>query len=171
MTLRRTQTALALFLLGCLIAVVVSVAPNARVVLHAVGGSGYSGAFVSGILYAISVTAPLATVFFFSLEGLHPFWAALFGGLGALLYDVLVFEVVRHALRPTLLEHFKERLALRHRLPTWVTTLAGAVILASPLPDELAAGFLGLSSMRTRRFLVLSFLLNSAGIFVMLLLA
>lgn len=170
MILRRSQMAVALFFLGCILAAALMTAPGVRVILEAVGESGYVGALVSGIFYAISVTAPLATVFFLSFDGLHPFWAALFGGLGALLYDVLVFEVVRHALRPTLLEHVKERLPSRYRLPTWTTTLVGAIILASPLPDELAAGFLGLSSMRTRRFLLLSFLLNSAGIFVILLL-
>src|SRR3990167_7131268 len=47
----------------------------------------------------------------------------------------------------------------------WVIPALGAVIIASPLPDELGLIMMGLSHIRTATFIVLSFMMNAAGIF------
>lgn len=42
----------------------------------------------------------------------------------------------------------------------------GAFIIASPFPDEMRIGLIGASKLKNWQFLILSFLLNSIGIFV-----
>jgi len=49
--------------------------------------------------------------------------------------------------------------------------VTGAVIIASPFPDELGVTLLGLSRVRNIHFLVVTYLLNTIGIFLIVLLA
>ena len=91
---------------------------------------------------------------------------AFVGGLGSVVYDMSIFTLFRQHARKRVSEFLKTTVSTRQRLPRWLLPVVGAVIIASPLPDELAAGFLGLSSMKVWKFLVLSFLLNALGIFV-----
>jgi hypothetical protein len=52
-----------------------------------------------------------------------------------------------------------------------VMPFLGALIIASPLPDELGLVFLGISKLKTRYFLPLSFVLNFFGILIIGLIA
>jgi hypothetical protein len=47
----------------------------------------------------------------------------------------------------------------------------GAIIIASPLPDELGLALLGVSTLSRPQFFLLSFAMNSLGIFIILLVA
>ena len=49
-----------------------------------------------------------------------------------------------------------------------VTATVGAVIIASPLPDEAGIALLGLSHISTSKLLVLTYILNSVGILILL---
>jgi uncharacterized membrane protein YdjX (TVP38/TMEM64 family) len=42
----------------------------------------------------------------------------------------------------------------------------GAIIIASPLPDEMGVGLMGISKLKTSQFILLSFVLNAIGIFI-----
>jgi len=44
----------------------------------------------------------------------------------------------------------------------------GALIIISPLPDELGVSLMGISKLKWYRFLLLSFTLNTLGIFFLL---
>jgi hypothetical protein len=48
----------------------------------------------------------------------------------------------------------------------WLVPVIGAVIVASPLPDELGVSLMGASSIASWQFLILSYCLNAAGILV-----
>ncbi|MDO8658949.1 MAG: hypothetical protein Q7K55_09495, partial [Candidatus Levybacteria bacterium] len=48
---------------------------------------------------------------------------------------------------------------------SWTLPVIGAIIIASPLPDEIGVSLISISKMKTYRFLLLSFILNSIGIF------
>ncbi len=48
----------------------------------------------------------------------------------------------------------------------WFIPIIGAVIIASPLPDEIGVSILGISKMKNWKFLLLSFFLNTVGIFI-----
>jgi hypothetical protein len=47
----------------------------------------------------------------------------------------------------------------------------GAVIIASPLPDEAGVSLLSLSKLKNWQFILLSFVLNATGIFIIVTLA
>ncbi|MCC7436766.1 hypothetical protein IT402_02755, partial [Candidatus Nomurabacteria bacterium] len=53
----------------------------------------------------------------------------------------------------------------------WLAPVIGAIIIASPLPDEIGVGLIGISKMKNWQFLVLSFVLNSLGILLIVTLA
>jgi hypothetical protein len=46
----------------------------------------------------------------------------------------------------------------------WLTPFLGALVLASPLPDEIGLAMLGFAKLKTRTFLVLSYVFNVIGI-------
>ena len=72
------------------------------------------------------------------------------------------FEDLRELLRRS----GSQRLLAIFRLKCfrWLTPLIGAIIVASPLPDEIGLALMGLSGLRTAMFLPLSFILNFFGI-------
>jgi len=50
------------------------------------------------------------------------------------------------------------------KLFSWIVPLAGAIILASPLPDEIGIAMMGFSHIKPSIFIPLSFFLNFLGI-------
>jgi len=102
---------------------------------------------------------------------------AIVGGLGALIGDIIIFRFVKDRVS----EHFaylikasrSERLfsIFKLKLFHWIIPFVGALIIASPLPDEIGVTMLGLSKMKSLHFILLSFILNSAGILVIGLIA
>ena len=44
--------------------------------------------------------------------------------------------------------------------------MIGAIIIASPFPDEIGVSLMGISKMKTYQFILISFLLNAIGIFL-----
>jgi hypothetical protein len=48
----------------------------------------------------------------------------------------------------------------------WFVPFFGAVIIASPFPDEIGVSMLGMSKLGSRYFLLISFVFNSLGIFI-----
>lgn len=127
--------------------------------------------FAAGIFFTSVFTVAFATVIFAELAHDHSLiLMAVFGGAGALLGDYIIFRFVRD----TLLEDIRGLLAISHadrfaeifrlQLFRFLAPFFGAVIIASPLPDELGVALLGLSEMSTKKFAVFSFVLNAAGI-------
>lgn len=168
---RSKQIALLVFIAGVLAAVILVRFPVTQSLYRGIENDGIFGALVAGVLYAISFTAPSATVIFVNLSSqIHPITAAVVGGFGALLYDLLIFTMTRRESHSRFIEAIKERLPGRSQFPKWAPLLAGMIILASPLPDELAAGMLGLSAVSARKFFLISFAMNTAGIFILLVL-
>lgn len=155
-----------LFAAGLVVAVLVWLRPETHVWFESLHRLGYVGALVGGAMYGLSLTAGAATIVFATLPpALSPWLAAVVGGIGALLYDLFVFALVRHEGQGRI----KAFLA-RHRhpqaVPRWLLVALGCLIFASPLPDELAAGLFGLSSLSISRFILLSFALNTGGLFL-----
>jgi len=143
--------------------------------LLSIGAWGYFGAFLAGILFVSSFTAATGMVILLVLvERLIPLEIAIVAGAGAVLGDLFIFRFVKDGLTEEMRPLFN-RLGGNHittllHTPyfSWTLPLLGAVIIASPLPDEVGVSLMGISKMSTGRFLGLSFLLNSIGIFLVL---
>ncbi|MEK7212195.1 MAG: hypothetical protein AAB686_00775 [Patescibacteria group bacterium] len=134
--------------------------------------------FLAGVFFASIFTVVPATVVIVEMAGHYSlFWLAFFGGLGALCGDYIIFRFVRDRVSDSLItllrRHSSERwLAIFHlRLFRHLMPLIGAIIIASPLPDELGLTIWGLSKLPTKYFVPLSFSLNALGILVIGLIA
>jgi uncharacterized membrane protein YdjX (TVP38/TMEM64 family) len=143
--------------------------------LH-LGKYEYIGAFVSGLFFVSTFTIVPASIVLFILAETLPVWSIAFiAGAGAMLGDLTIFQFFRND------ETDKEIFALfkqmggrnlLHLLQTkhlrWTIPFIGALIIISPLPDELGVSLMGLSKLKVQYFLVLSYILNTIGVFLLL---
>lgn len=172
MRLNHKHLALLSALAGVVIAVAVFNTPALRQTAIDLEQAGYPGVFITGILYGMNLTAATATAIFFDLpDQLNPWIVALIGGLGTVAYDLTVFSLFRRNAHAQWIEKLKHSLPLqRRKIPSWLLATFGTLIIASPLPDELGVGFLGSSSIRPWRFILISFFANAGGILLLQLL-
>ncbi|MCC7356386.1 MAG: hypothetical protein IT410_02110 [Candidatus Doudnabacteria bacterium] len=146
--------------------------------INQLGSLGYFGAFITGIFFVSTFTvAPAAVVLFHLADHLNPFEVAILAGLGAVVGDYLIFrffkDKVLTELRPLFENLTGPRISRLLHTPyfAWLLPVIGATIIASPLPDELGVGILGIAKMKPWKFLILSFFLNAMGIFIIVTLA
>lgn len=137
---------------------------------------GYFGTFFAGMMYSYNFTAAPATAIFLILgTNQNIFLAAIIGGSGALIGDMFIFNFVRHSLHDEISMLLKNRFFsyFIKNTPTffkkYLLAVIAGLIIASPLPDEVAVVMLSLSkSISFKTFSVISLLLNTAGIFIIL---
>lgn len=129
-------------------------------------------AFAAGMFFTTFLTTPLSIAAFITIgHDMHPALMALCGASGAVLGDLVLFGLFRHAVRQDL-DHLISlkrlrvlRAVFRRRMFRWLLPLLGALIIASPLPDELGIAIMGATAMRPRTLIVISFAMNFLGIF------
>lgn len=137
------------------------------------GTWGYIGAFIAGILFVNTFTVTTGILILFILtKYLWPIEIGIVAGLGAVAGDLIIFRFVKNNLEQEL-ELIYNKVDSKHHIVKlfhsryfhWTLPVLGAIIIASPLPDEMGVTLLGLSKMKTYEFIFVSFLLNSFGIF------
>ena len=139
--------------------------------LAQMGDGVWATSFVAVMFFTSLVTTPPAIAVLGGLaqEG-NMVLVALLGGLGAVVGDYILFAFVRDRVSADaayLLRGPKVRRALhvfKNRHFRRVLPIVGALIIASPLPDELGLTLLGLSHLRTKTFFFVSFTMNALGI-------
>ncbi len=130
----------------------------------------------AGILYTSFLTSPVSIAMLAVLaQENNPIMTALLAGAGAAFADILMLKFFRRQLSSNL-NQVSERLGLKkfnillQRLHLgFMLPLAGAIIVASPLPDELGLIMLGVSRLKYREIAVLTYILNTAGILLIVL--
>lgn len=135
---------------------------------------GYFGVFLVGIFFVSTFTiAPSAALLMLMAKNFDPLTMALFGGIGAMFGDYLAMIFIRDHLMAELnpllktLHIYRPINILHSRFFVWLTPVIGALIIASPLPDEVGLSLLGLSKISIKKFLLLAFVLNAAGIYLL----
>ncbi len=137
------------------------------------GLAGPLGALFAGMLFVSSFTIVIGTFFIAALADAMPLWQlVLIAGLGSSIVDITLFHLVRHTvfeeMKPLMRKwrrrHFMK--VLHSKYVSWTVPFLGALIIISPLPDELGVSMLGISNMDTKRFAILSFFLNCIGVFL-----
>lgn len=134
--------------------------------------------FCAGLFFtSVFTTAPAITVLAKLGVAHTPAIVALIGALGSLLGDLIIFHFVRTRVSSDisyLLSKAKTR-RVRHLFARPFARLSlgflGALVVASPLPDELGLALLGLSGIQTRWFVSVSYIFNAAGIYAIALIA
>ena len=137
-------------------------------------GLGYAGTFVAGILFAYGFTAaPATAVFLILAQHQNIYFASAIGGLGALIGDLFIFSFIRQSFADEIGKFSREKIVhcFNNKLPgiikKYTLPVMAGFIIASPLPDEIGVTMLAASKViSTKIFLVMSYLLNTAGILV-----
>ncbi len=131
------------------------------------------GSFFAGMFFVSMFTvAPAGVILVEIAQSNSVFLTAIFGGLGALVGDLIIFRFIKDRLSGDFnylinrvgVERFKH--VFRFRFLKHLMSFFGALIVASPLPDELGLAMMGLSKMKSSLFIPVSFLLNFSGIFI-----
>jgi len=146
--------------------------------LAQMGDGVWATSFVAGMFFTSVFTTALATVVLGEIaQSGSIFWVALLGGLGALMGDLIIFLFIRNRLAEDfgylIQKTSSGRLIaiFKLRIFRWLVPLLGALVVASPLPDELGLAMMGLSKMKTSLFIPVSFVLNATGILIIGLIA
>lgn len=136
------------------------------------------GSFLSGIFFTSVFTIAPASAVLAKLSVLtSPVTVAWWGGIGAMFGDALLFLVVRDVFARDVTRFLRTHRHARmfsyfhFGFLKWLVPVIGAVIIASPLPDEVGLAMLGMSRAKLAFVLPLTFLLNFIGILLIGLLA
>jgi nitrogen fixation-related uncharacterized protein len=137
-------------------------------------GSVPVASFVAGIFFTSAFTIAPSSVALSHLAESSPLpTVALWGALGALCGDLILFffirdrfaDDLRHSLKPSLLKHIMSSFHLGFM--KWLAPILGAFIIASPLPDEIGLTLMGLSRVRLVVLIPVSFVMNVVGIYAL----
>lgn len=150
-------------------------------VVFALGPLGYLGAFFAGMFFSTSFGGPAGTLFLFDLGGiLNPYLIALIGGLGAMCTDLLIYRLIKDSLFQEikiglafiLSPQNRERLELmsRKRFFLWGVPFLASFFIASPLPDEIGVSLFSLINFKPKYLSLITFTLNTLGIFTIVML-
>jgi hypothetical protein len=132
----------------------------------------YLDAFVAGAFFTSIFTVAPATVALARLaRGGEPLWELAFiGALGAMVADAVILTIIKDTITDNILAAVRHsrsnrlKYFFRRGKTRLAGTLLGAVVIASPLPDEMGLFLMGLARARRWVTLVLTYVLNAAGI-------
>ncbi len=127
--------------------------------------------FVSGIFFTSLFTTPISIIAFVQIAHTANILSmAFYGALGAVVGDLVLFIFIKDKLAEDVsyllqARKYKKFLTIfKHRIFRWLTPLVGAIVIASPLPDEVGIAIMGLSKMKVGVLIPISFVMNFIGI-------
>lgn len=132
----------------------------------------FVGIFFAGMFFtSIFTTAPSIALLSQFAHTTPLTTLAVVGALGSTFGDWIIFTFVKDRISEDL--KYLLSFSRKKRLPTIFETrlfkyfipFVGALIIASPLPDELGVMLLGLSKVKNKVFFLLTFTFNAIGIY------
>ena len=158
------------------IAYFIFVERNIEPVNNFISSLGYLGSFIVGAFYTYGFSsAPAAAIFLILGKTQNIFLAAILGGFGALIGDLIIFKLIR--------TNFDDEIRMLEREPIvkyldkvipkkinqYITPLIGAIVIGSPLPDEIGVSLIAISRRVSQKtFIIISYVMNTLGIFILL---
>lgn len=142
---------------------------------------GYFSVLLAGFLFAYGFTAPFSVAIFATLAPeINIYIGAIIAGFGALLADIVIFSFIRTSFKDEfeklkvtrIFLHLKEFFDnnLNSQFQKYLNWTLAGFFIASPLPDEFGISFLsGFTEINPKIFAIISFALNTIGIFILLL--
>lgn len=144
-------------------------------VISSIAHMGYVGSFVAGIFFVSTFTVAPAGIVLYNMASIHnPIIISLCAGLGGVVGDYVIFRFLKDNVFQELIPVFKKlggtHLTRIMSTPyfAWLAPVIGAIIIASPFPDEIGVGLMGISKLKNWQFLTVSLILNTLGIFVII---
>jgi len=135
--------------------------------LLSLGNYEYLGALLAGFFYTYGATTAFSVATFFILaKVLNPWILALLGALGSIVSEYIIYDFVSERSGKTIKIGNKEYKIpeIKSKFVKKISPLIAGFIIASPLPDELAAVFLGVEKYDIKKFILLAFIFNFIGI-------
>lgn len=133
-------------------------------------GSAPVEALIAGFFFTSLLTITPAGVAFAEMaQTVPPLQLATWGAAGAVLGDLVLFLFVRDALSDDIMMMLRgswmRKLKALFKSPflSWAVPVAGALVIASPLPDEVGLAMLGLSKTDLRFLIPVSYAMNFLG--------
>lgn len=131
--------------------------------------------FIAGIFFTSIFTIAPASIALVHIAQDAPIpGVVIFGALGAMCGDLILFFFIRDRFAEDLMKTMKKS-TVRHILHSfhfgfmkYISPLIGALIIASPLPDEFGITLLGMSKVKTIVLLPISLLMNTFGIYALI---
>lgn len=138
--------------------------------------SGYAGALLAGVFFAYGFTAaPATAVLLLLAKTQNILFTGLIAGFGALVGDIFIFKFIRLGFTDEIEKLSKEKIVKRVRkkipdfLEFYFLPVLASFLIATPLPDEIGVALLASTrQISTRVFSMISFTLNTIGIFIIL---
>ncbi len=170
----RKHKNLLLFILGLVVAYFLSQNQGFGDFLVRLGNYGYLSAILAGALFVSTFTIATGALILMTLaRTLSPIELILLAGIGAVLGDLLIFLFVKDdvvkEIEPIYNEitgsHLKKILHTRYF--AWTLPVVGAFIIISPLPDELGVSLMSVSEIKTGKFLIISWVSHTVGMFLL----
>ncbi len=162
-----------LIAISIIVAIFVVESGLAHELVLSLDGFSLIGVFVAGMFFTSVFTTPPAIAVLGTLAETTTLpLLVLFGALGAVLGDSIIFMFVKDRVAEDIkfLTTFTRRkrffAIFRTRLFKFFVPFIGALIIASPFPDELGISMLGLSKVKGWSFFLISFTMNGLGILV-----
>ncbi len=162
---------LAVIVLSILVAVILVETGTVHKFLNFFGPWHYLGSFIAGFFFTSMFTTAPAIAVLSDLTYQYNIWAVAFwGAVGSVIGDSIIYRFLKDDLTDDFLylfnlaSHKRWRHIFRSKLFKWLPPLLGALVIASPLPDELGMMILGLSKVNKRWFGLISFIFSFLGI-------
>lgn len=166
---------LLLTVLGIIFAIVLSRYEPFHLFLLNLKDYGYIGAFFAGMLFVSTFTfATGAIILLIFAEALNPIELALIAGLGGVAGDFFIFKYIKNDLTKEIELIYKNiggnhlSKVLHTKYFRWTLPVIGALIIVSPFPDEIGVSLMGLSKMSIYKFLLIAFVLDFIGVFLII---
>jgi uncharacterized membrane protein YdjX (TVP38/TMEM64 family) len=116
----------------------------------------------------VTTTVLATTTLFYLGKSLNIFLLALIGALGATASDFIMYEFVKEEAGKTIWNFRGRKIKIpriRNKFLIKISPLIVAILIATPLPDELAMLLFGLEKYETKKFIIYVYILKFIGIF------
>lgn len=164
---------LILTVLSIALVIFLSKDPGFNSFITSIGSLRYIGAIIGGALFVCTFTVSLGAIILFEFaKHTSPLEIGIFAAIGAVFTDFVVFHYVKDNLIGEVKELYTDlsghhlRVVVHSKFFSWFLPVIGALIMASPFPDEIGIGLMGISKMNPIKFFILSFILNGIGIMI-----
>jgi hypothetical protein len=141
-------------------------------------GNDHIASFVAGFFFTSAFTlAPSAVMLNSISEHSSTLSVSLWGAFGALFGDLVLFFFIRdrfaddikNIIKPSFMRHIMS--SFHFGFLKWLAPIIGALIIASPLPDEFGLTLLGMSKVRLGIIIPVAFVMNIIGIYSLIIFA
>lgn len=161
--------------LGIVVAIFLSKIGFIDAIVNSVKGYYIIASFLTGIFFTSVFTLAPASIALVHLAEDTPIHnVVVWGGLGAMCGDLILFFFIRDRFAEDLMKTIRKS-TVKHIMKSlhfgflrWLSPILGALIIASPLPDEFGIALLGMSKTKTIFLIPISFLMNMLGIFLLI---